>query len=307
MRILMLGAGAIGGYFGGRMIAAGSDVTFLVRDRRAAQLKDGLKIESPRGNATIRVNTIVGGAQTDPFDVIVLCCKAYALSGALEAIAPHVRPHIPILPLLNGYAHLDQIQDRFPEALVWGGIAGIAATLTEDGTVVQMNPNQFITAGTRMDQPDSTAVLEALVSEMVRAEISATVTTSIEGSLWEKWTFLATLAAATCLMRGSIGQILATDHGEQLIAGLFDECNQTAVAEGHPPGPSPAQNYRGMLFEQGSPFTASMLRDIKADSPTEADHIIGDMIKRARRHSIATPLLDVAYSHLQVYEAQRAK
>lgn len=305
MRILMLGAGAIGGYFGGRMVAAGSDVTFLVRDKRAAQLRDGLIIESPHGNSTIPVKTIVGTEQAGPFDVIVLSCKAYGLSGALEAIAPHVRPGIPILPLLNGYAHFDLIENRFPSAPVWGGIAGIAATLTEDGRVIQMSPNQFITAGLRHDQSGSATLLEALISEMNRAQINANLSPDIDTALWEKWTFLATLAAATCLMRGSIGEILATDHGEALIAGLFDECNETAAAEGCPPGPSPAQDYRGFLFERGSPFTASMLRDMQSGSPTEADHIIGDMIQRARRHGIATPLLDVAYSQLQVYEAQR--
>ena len=306
MRILMLGAGAVGGYFGGRMVAAGSDVTFLVRERRAAQLRHGLTIESPRGNATIPVNVVIGDEAAGPFDVIVLSCKAYGLTGALEAISPHVSPGMPILPLLNGFAHLELIERTFPSAHIWGGTAGIVATLTEAGTIRQMHPNQVITAGTRMGQSASAARLETLVSEMTRANISATISTEVERAMWEKWTFLATLAAATCLMRGSIGQILATDHGNTLIAGLFDECNRTAAAEGHPPGPSPTQDYRGMLFDRSSSFTASMLRDMEAGNPTEADHIIGDMIRRAERHGIATPLLKVACSRLQLYEAQRA-
>lgn len=305
MRILMLGAGAVGGLFGGRMSAAGSDVTFLVRERRADELKNGLRIESPHGDATIPVKTITRHDAGELFDVIILSCKAYGLPGALDTINPFVSPGVPILPLLNGFAHLEIIEQKIPSAIVWGGTAGIVATLTEDGIVRQMHPSQFIVAGTRNDHTDSQSRLEALVAEMKQAEITATASPDIERAMWEKWTFLATLAGATCLMRGSISEILATDHGEALIAGLFDECNQTAAAEGHPPRQSSARHYSGMLFDRSSSFTASMLRDMEVGSLTEADHIIGDMINRAERHGIAAQLLKLAYSRLQVYEAQR--
>jgi len=186
-----------------------------------------------------------------------------------------------------------------------GGSAGIVATLTGEGTVHQMHPAQRIVVGSRQHNSESQYILESLVSGMKRADIDATLSTKIDLDMWEKWTFLATLAAATCSMRGPIGQILATDYGEALIAGLFDECISTASAEGYPPGTSPAQNYRSILFDRESAITASMLRDMEAGNPTEADHIIGDIIARARRHGIETPLLKMAYSHLQVYEMQR--
>lgn len=119
MRVLMLGAGGVGGYFGGRMVEAGSDVTFLVRPKRAEQLRGGLRIESPHGDAVIPVITITGSDQPDrPVDVIVLSCKAYGLAGALEAIAPYVGKGTPILPLLNGLNHIEVAQQRFPEAVV---------------------------------------------------------------------------------------------------------------------------------------------------------------------------------------------
>lgn len=306
MRILVLGAGAVGGYFGGRMAAAGSNVTFLVRERRAVQLAKGLTIASPRGNATVDVKTLTDGGG-GPFDVIILSCKAYGLAGALDAIAPHVRDGTVILPLLNGYAHVERLDRRFPSAIVWGGTAGIAATLTEDGTVRQLHPGQVIATGIRRGQSGGQALLEALVAEMRRADIDAKTSSNIDLTMWEKWTFLTTLAAVTCLMRGSIGQILATDHGEALITKLYEECNATASAEGYPPGPSPAQDYRGFLFDRSSTVTASMLRDMEAGNPTEADHIVGDMIARAKRHGLQTPLLNTAYTRLQTYENQRRR
>jgi 2-dehydropantoate 2-reductase len=305
MRILVLGAGAVGGYFGGRMAAQGADVTFLVRENRAAQLRSGLKIESPHGDASVPVKTLTGEDVTEAFDIIILSCKSYGLAGALEAIAPYVRDGTTIVPLLNGYAHVEQLEQRFPSAIVSGGTAGIAATLTEDGTVRQMSPNQVIVVGARRGQSNAQAILEALVTDMKRGDIKATLSSDIEQAMWEKWTFLATLAASTCLMRGSVGQILATNYGEALIAGLFGECNATAAAEGYPPGTSPAQDYRGVLFDRNSTVTASMLRDLEAGKQTEADHVLGDMIARAKRHGVETPLLEAAYTHLQVYELQR--
>jgi len=307
MRILMLGAGGVGGYFGGRMVQTGSDVTFLVREGRAAQLEAGLRIESPHGDATIPVSYITGPADTGPFDVIALSCKSYGLAGALEAIAPFVREGVFILPLLNGFGHLDAIAERFPEAIVWGGSAGVIATLTEDGVVRQMHPNQLISAGLRPAQPQGAETLAALIAEMKAAQITAFASPDIEGAMWEKWTFLTTLAAATCLMRGSTGQILATDYGKSMLAALFDECIRTAIAEGCPPSPNHDVDYRGMLFDPNGIFTASMMRDMDAGGPTEADHIIGDMIARAARHGIETPMLKVGYTRLQVHEAARAK
>lgn len=222
------------------MVAAGSDVTFLVRQGRSVQLRNGQKFESPRGNVTVPVKTLTGEDVDGPFDVIILLCKAYGLTGALDAIAPHVSDGAFILPLLNGYAHIERLEKRFPRAIVLGGTAGVVATLTEDGTVRQMHPNQLIVFGLRQWVSDRHRTLEILFSEMKRADIDATLSSNIDQAMWEKWTFLATLSASTCLMRGSVGEILATEHGEALISGLFDECNFTADAEGHPPATSRA-------------------------------------------------------------------
>ena len=245
------------------------------------------------------------GEVTEAFDIIILSCKAYGLAGALDTIAPHVRKGTFILPLLNGYAHLSLLEQRFPSATVLGGSAGIMATLAEDGIVRQMLPIQRITVGSRQGNTDSHGTLEALVAEMKRAGIDASLSTDIDAAMWEKWTILATLAASTCLMRGAVGEVLATDHGKDLIVGLLDECRTTANAEGNPASPSAEQYYRTFLLDPDSTMTASMMRDMDAGYSTEADHILGDMIGRARRHGIKTPLLEVAYARLQVYESQR--
>lgn len=336
MKILILGAGAVGGYFGGllaRMLMADgdivNDVTFLVRSGRADQLKkDGLRLEDPVGRVTTvyPIKTLVSdrpklGVTTiqddtvPSFDVIILACKAYGLVGALEAIAPYVHPGVAILPLLNGMAHIDTIVDHFPEATVWGGTCGIVATLTPDGTVKRMTESHFVTAGVRRRSLPSSdfiatnngdTLLTSLIDLMRRAGIEATVSDTIVQKMWEKWIFLATLGASTCLFDGSIGEILATgDVGASYIQGVLRECEAVAVAEGGSEGNQRTHPYSRNLRDKNSVVRASMARDMANGNPTEADHILGDMIRRGRNHRIETPLLSIAYARMVVYENQR--
>ena len=306
MRILFLGAGALGGYFGGRMAAAGSDVTFLVRARRAAQLVDGLRISSPLGDATVPVQTIQAGESADPFDVVVLTNKAYGLAEALEAIAPHVGPSTAILPFLNGVAHIDAIDARFPDAVRLGGVAQIPANLAPDGTVSHNGKLQALIVGTREASGRASELKQGFFAAARKGGIDAKTSDQIGQDLWNKWVFLATLAASTTLMGVATGEIIETDHGEAVILAILSECLEVARAEGHAPPEEQMAFYREQLTRKGNPFKSSMLHDIEAGNPIEADHIIGDMIRRAGRHKITTPLLEVALTRLQVYEAARA-
>ena len=306
MRILILGAGAIGGYFGGRMAAAGADVTFLVREARAAQLADGLKIHSPLGDATIPVRTIQAGDQAGPFDVIVLTNKAYGLEGALDAIATFVTETTGILPFLNGVAHIEAIDARFPHAVRLGGVAQIPANLAADGTVSHNGKLQALIVGARERSDRAGALVQGVLSAALEGGIDAKISDTIEQDLWNKWVFLATLAASTTLMGVATGDIVATDHGEAFIMGLLSECSKVAEAEGRAPAAKQMEFYHGQLARKGNPFKSSMLHDMEAGNPIEADHIVGDMIRRARAHEIATPLLEVALTRLQIYETGRS-
>lgn len=305
MRILFLGAGGVGGYFGGRLAASGADVTFLVRPARAEQMADGLRIQSPLGDATVPVTTIRDGDPAGPFDVIVLTCKAYGLAGALDSIAPHVRDGTVILPALNGLTHIARIEERFPGAVVWGGVAQIPAGLAPDGTVLHLGKVAGMFVGPRPGQETTLPLARDLVGALKEAGVAARFTAEPEQELWNKWVYLATLAAATCLMRAEVGAILRTDHGARLLNGLLDECVTVAAAEGFAPADGPMKDYRDSLSDRDSKWTASMLRDMEAGGSTEADHILGEMIRLAEGHGIDTPYLAVGYTRLQVYEAGR--
>lgn len=303
MRILFLGAGALGGYFGGRMTAGGADVTFLVRPGRAAQLADGLKIRSPIGDADIPVTTIHAGDTAGPFEVIVLTNKAYGLDGALDAIAPYVTPATAILPLLNGIAHYDAVDARFPNARRLGGVAQIPANLTNDGVVSHNGTLQAMLVGPRGD--DTGVLADAFVAAAKAGGIDAATSPNIEQDLWNKWVFLATLAAATTLTGSAVGPIMETTHGEEVVLALLAEAGAVAEVLGRSPDADKMTFYRDQLTKRGGTFKASMQHDIEAGNPTEAAHIIGDMIDRGEALGIATPLMKVALTRLQVYEAER--
>ncbi len=305
MHILILGAGGVGGYFGGRLVESGADVSFLVRPARAGQLAErGLVIESQLGDANPRVTTVTSVEGLRPPDVIVVACKAYGLDAALDAIAGCVASGTVILPLLNGVAHLEIIERRFPEATVWGGLAHIGVTLGDGGEVKHLNTLQTLMFGPRPGQPQS-ALAERLGAVLAASSLDGQLRPQIEHDLWGKFVFLSTLAAVTCLMRASIGVILETPAGERFILQILGEATATAEAEGFAPEAKDAAFYRGLLTERGSPFTASMLRDLELGQPTEAEHILGDLVRRADQHAIAAPALEIALTHLRAYEIRR--
>ena len=305
MRILVVGAGAIGGYFGGRLLQAGRDVTFLVRSKRAAELADaGLVIKSPGGDVTLKnPPTVQADKLSEKFDVVLLSCKAFDLDDAIKSLAPAVGPQTSIIPLLNGMSHLDVLDGKFGRERVLGGLCAIAATLNEKREVVQLAPMQALNFGER-DGKMSDRV-SAISEVFASGNFGSAASEHIMQDMWEKWVFLATLAACTCLMRTSVGDILASPGGKDFVLGMLDESSAVATAEGYAPSGPFFQRTRGMLTAEGSQMTASMFRDIKAGAPVEADHVIGDLIARGDAAKVPVPRLRTAYTHLKAYEKQR--
>ncbi|XUW92043.1 2-dehydropantoate 2-reductase [Burkholderia sp. M6-3] len=309
MRILVVGAGAVGGYFGGRLAAAGQDVTFLVRAGRADKLqRDGLVIRSPRGDLTQHdVKTILAGVNAEPFDLVLLSCKAYSLDDAIDSFAPLVGESTLILPMLNGMRHIDVLTEKFGESRVLGGQCVIAATLNADQQIVHLNEMHAVTFGELAGGVSER--VQAIADAMAGANFDVTVSENILLRMWEKWVFLATLAASTCLMRGSIGDILSAPDGKRVIESLLGECRAVAEQNSFAMAPDFDARATQTLFTP-SPLTASMLRDVENHSHTEADHILGDLISRggeAQNGEHALTLLRIAYSHLKTYEARQTR
>jgi 2-dehydropantoate 2-reductase len=303
MRVLVLGAGGTGGYFGGRLFEAGRDVTFLVRPRRAEQLRaDGLVLRSPFGDVALRPR-VVESADSGQFDLVILSNKAYDLEAAMDAIAPAVESGAAVLPLLNGMRHLDALDARFGRERVLGGWCAVSATLTGDGVVQQLSQAQTLKFGER-DGKGSERI-GAIEGVMHGAKFDARATGEIVQEMWEKWVGLATLAGMTCLMRASVGTIMEAPGGPGFMVGLFEESARVAQAYGFAPRGEAFERMRGVLTERGSTFTASMLRDIENGGRIEGEHVLGDLLERARAKGIETPLLGIAYCHVKAYELRQ--
>ena len=307
MRILVIGAGATGGYFGGRLLQAGRDVTFLVRPKRAELLaKNGLVIKSPAGDVTLKnPPTIVADKITAPFDVIILSCKAYDLEDAIASFAAAVGPDTAIIPFLNGMKHLDVLDAKFGIDRVMGGQCQIASMLDTEGVIHHLAPMQSMSFGERgTPKGDRARRIEAALQG---AMFEARASDVIMQEMYEKWVFLATLAGATSLMRAAAGHITGAPGGADFIRALRAEIASVAEAAGHAPRAEFLTRTEGLLFAPGSPLTASMLRDIRGNARIEADQIIGDLIHRAetnKKGALNVPLLRIVYTHLKVYEAQ---
>lgn len=300
MRILFLGAGATGGYYGGRLAAAGEDVTFLVRPKRAAALAaGGLVIESPRGNLKIPVKTVTRDAISGAYDVIVLSCKAYDLDDAIDAIRPAVGPDTLILPLLNGLRHLDVLDREFGAGHVLGGTCHISVTLGPAGEVRHFSAYDMLTQGPRSERQRSRC--KEIHRALRHAGIRGRYSRNIIRAMWEKWVLLATLAGATSTKRASIGEIVAAPGGREMIVGMLDECCRVAAAAGYPPRLIVRLLSRRVLTGRNSKLSASMRRDLEAGRRIEADHIIGDLKARADALGIPVPLLSSAHAVLQAY------
>ncbi len=306
--MLVLGAGGTGGYFGGRLADTGADVTFwcAARGRHCcANAACASAARSAMRTLAVATVTVEDLAALPPFDLVVLSCKAYDLDGAIAAIAPAVGPDTAVLPILNGLLHYDALDARFGRARVLGGLCFISATLGADGAIVHMGRPASLTFGLREGNADA-GVLRKLAAACAAAGVDHLLAPDIARAQWIKFSFMAALAAGTCLMRASVGGIVASEGARRSWPRCTTSALAVAAAEGQPVAPDEVATARGHLTRAGSTVTASMLRDLQAGARVEALQIVGDMVHRAHRAGLAVPRLAAAWVHLQAYEATRA-
>jgi len=305
-RILVLGAGGTGGYFGGRLAESGADVTFLVREGRRKILSgQGLRIESPYGDARIAAKTVVESELAPIYDAVILTCKAYDLDTAMAAIAPAVAPTGYVLPFLNGIAHIDVLNEKFGRHRVLGGTAKIQATIMPNGAIRQFNDWRALTFGEQSgEMTERVRALAALFEAAKGVEVFAV--TDIVQRMWEKLVHLSTAAAMTCLMRANVGEILRTPHGRELFLDQLRCGAAIAAANGHAPSAAFMKSWEETFSQPDSQYSTSMLRDIERGGQTEVEHILGFMLDKAKKAQIPCNTLLLAYTNVLAFEQRRA-
>jgi len=301
MKILVVGAGAVGGYFGARLAQAGRDVTFLVRPARAQQLqKDGLHILSPHGDLTLKPQTVTSDDISHHYNVIFVSVKAQALDQAIKDMKPAVGPDTMIYPVLNGMRHMETLSRIFGEQKVLGGVCMVSTELDEQNRIVQMTPMQKLIYGERSGE--LTPRIRALDEALHDASFDTELSTTIIQAMWQKWVMIASLGLVTCLLGGPIGEINAVPDGKQTALQALDECAAIAKACGFPTPPPLLENLHKQATDKDSKFTSSMYRDLQKGAPVEVDAILGDLVEQGHAHHIETPLLQAGCVRLRVYQ-----
>ncbi|GAA2859716.1 2-dehydropantoate 2-reductase [Microbacterium arabinogalactanolyticum] len=302
MRILIVGAGAVGGYLGARLIQAAADVTFLVRQGRAASLeKNGLVVIDANGVRTaIAATTVAANQLHSGWDLVLLATKATTLEPALDDVAPAITARTAILPIVNGIDHINTLTRRFGSEMVLGGVAVIGTELRENGDIQQLAPGVALSIG------ELNGRLSARVTEIAdlgtRAGIDATASDHIVQDMWEKWLFMAAGGAATVLLGGVVGVVVAASGGTSVTQQVINEIASVQRAEGFPPRPAALERVTTILTQPHSRFATSMYRDFSAGRPTEVEPILGALVQRAQHRGVRVPLLEAAAVRLRVYE-----
>ncbi len=307
MKILILGAGAVGGYWGARLHQAGIDVTFLLREKRAETVRrNGLVVKSAKsGDAVLPVKVVTAAGEGGPYEVIILACKGYDLPSAMDAIAPAVGAGTTIVPILNGHIHFATLDARFGKDKVAGGLARISGMLGPNGEILHSGASG-VSFGERDGRPPRAALVE-LDQACRRAGIEGGLNPNINQDLWDKWIMLGSIAGMCSAMRGTVGDIAESEDGAAIMGEILEECRKVALAEGYPPSDKVVAAIKASLTQKGGKSVASILGDIEKGGAVEGRQIVGDMLARARKHGLAAPTLRFAYAHLQTYEARRAR
>jgi len=307
MRILVVGAGAVGGYFGGRLVQAGRDVTFLVRPKRAEEIRaQGLQIVSPtHGDFTARPKTITAAQIASPYDIIFLSVKSYGLASAIDDFAPAVGPQTVIIPILNGMHHMDVLAQRFGEHAVLGGVCYVATEIDSQGRIAQLADFQTLAYG-ELDGK-KTSRIEAVHQAFSGAGFESSISADILHDMWQKWVWLASVGALTCLLRGNIGEIASVPGGAELCLSAFRESAAIAAACGYPMSEKFLAEKGPLLTAPGSTLTSSMYRDLTQQAPVEADTILGDFVERGQKRGVSAPIVQAAFVSMTIYQQGRAR
>lgn len=306
MRFLTIGAGALGGYYGGMLLRGGADVTFLVRPRRMAQLAErGLVIKTPDGEFRTPVKTVSAEGIDGSYDVVLVTCKAYDLDGAIDDFAPALASDGAVLPVMNGINHIAALSDRLGAARVLGGVASFSVVLTPEGDILKPGAGKGQTSFGELTGERSVRC-EEIGAALVAGGVQATISDNIVAEMWAKFTGIAAAAAISTLTRARAGEIAVAPAGAAFVAAALDETARVTTAEGYPPPAAIIELYRGAYARIGSETAPSMLYDVENGRRTEADHILGDLLRRADRLGIEVPILRAALCNLQIYEARRS-
>ena len=299
MKILVLGIGGIGGFFGGYLQQSGADVTFLVRPKRKDFiLKNGLKVLSSLGNLNLKPNLVLASELEPIYDIIIISCKTYDLDQAILDLRLSKGRGL-IIPFLNGMTHLKKLDEEFGSENVMGGVAHISSTINEDGTIEHFSEFKKLTFGNR--DYNQNHLLKPFFDLCKKTKFDVVLSENITLDLWKKWIFISTVAGATTLFSSTIGEISNHEVGKKTLINLYNECKSIAKLNGFTIDDNEANNVLNNITVEGSPIKASMQRDVEKNAFTEHEEIFGHLISKAQNYNFDSPILMSCLLRMKLY------
>jgi 2-dehydropantoate 2-reductase len=303
LRVLVVGAGAVGGYFGGRLYEKGVDVTFLVREERQKKIKEnGLSIKSVHGDVTIQPKTILVTDIEEPYDIILVGTKSYHFHQAIEDIKPFVGLNTVIIPMLNGIKHLHVLQEVFSKNQVLGGLCFVESTVDVNGVIIQTSQTHEFVYGELSGE--KTARIIEIDKLFSNTKTTIRKSDTIMKDMWHKYMFISGLSGITTLFRSSIGPIREAEYGLEIIEKLFKEIGAIMRTANAPIADGVEEVLFKRINEMDYTMKSSMQRDMEKGEQIEGDHLQGYLLTLAEEYKIQAPYLKMVYSNLCTYEKQ---
>jgi 2-dehydropantoate 2-reductase len=302
MRIAAMAAGAVGGYFGARMAAAGHDVFFIARGAHLEAIrKNGLKIESVHGDLHLpKPNVTDDPAKVGPVDIVLFAVKLWDTEKAAEQARPLVGPASRLITLQNGVDSVERISAVLGAEQTIGGVAYIATTIAAPGVIKQTSQFAKMRFGHADKRPDAT--LQAFVTAGKAAKIDLDISADIERERWEKFAFLTAMAGSTAALRSPIGPIAADPELRGFFRQLMEEALAIAKAKGVALDPAYIEERMAFVQSKIEPgMKASMAHDLERGNRLELDWLAGKVRKFGRALNIPTPASDTVYTVLKLH------
>lgn len=301
MRIAVVGAGGLGGYYGALLARGGADVTFIARGTTLEALRRrGLTLKSPtHGEFTVPVQATDDPASVGPVDVVLFCVKSYDLESAAESIRPLIGPETAVVPVQNGVDASERLAAVLGAGCAVGGVGGLSARVEEPGVIVHAaSPPKEISFGELDGRPSPR--LERFLEVCEAAGITAELSDQIDVLRWQKFIFICA-QALTALLRLPLGAILACPDSREFYRLVMEEVAAVGRAHGIPL-PEDAAAQRFATVQHSNPtLRASQYYDLVAGRRLEVDTLNGTVVKLGRQHGVPTPYNFAIYAGLKPY------
>jgi 2-dehydropantoate 2-reductase len=306
MRIVVMGTGGVGGYFGARLAQSGCDVRFVARGAHLQALRTrGLRVESPLGDALLEdVRVSSDPADFGQADVVLFGVKLWDTAEAARTILPVIGPDTAVISFQNGVVKDEILRDIVGPEHVVGGVCYIAASIAEPGVIRHTGTLQKLVFG-EYDGRETPRV-SRLRDACAAAEIDVEVSPAIARTIWEKFVFLVGLSGTTTLARTSIGPIRSNEQSRAFLWDVMNEVVQVAHAEGISLPGDLAQNRLAFADTVPTTMSSSMHGDLERGNRLEVEWLSGDVVRRGRKHGVPTPCNRAIADILSIYSGGRS-